>query len=482
MSDVVINRSAPGNALSTMLMAGDIEPGSEVGYQTAKAIYLYHPLGAKIAEAPIELAQSQRRKITIPESPEERVRKAFEDEWEAIGADRHILNAKKLSRIYGIASLAVVVKDEDTSAPLDFDKLAGADIGINCFDPLNTAGSLVLNQDPNAIDFQKARQITVNGKTYHRSRTVVVLNESPIYIGYTSSAFGYVGRSAYQRALFPLKSFVNTMVCNDLLALKAGVLVAKIKQPGSIIDKPMQMLNALKRNVVKEAKTGNVISISPDEAIESLNLQNVDGALTVARTNILKDCATAAKMPAKLLENETMVAGFGEGTEDAKNIAHWVDGIRREMHPLYAFFDKIVQRRAWNKEFYSAIQNEFSDEYGAVDYTTALMRWTNSFAAEWPSLLEESDSDKAVGEAKKLDAAVKAVAVMLPELDPDNKATVLEWLADTFSELKMLFPIPLVLNPDSLRDAREEDDTDDMDSMDHTAHAVDTANVERLRK
>ena len=65
--------------------------------------------------------------------------------------------------------------------------------GFNCFDPLNTAGSLVLNQNPNEIDFQKVKGIIVNGRAYHRTRTVVIMNEDPIYISFTGSAFGVIG-------------------------------------------------------------------------------------------------------------------------------------------------------------------------------------------------------------------------------------------------------------------------------------------------
>jgi len=33
---------------------------------------------------------------------------------------------------------------------------------------------------------------------------------------YTQAAFGFVGRSVYQRPLYPLKSFVQTMITDDL--------------------------------------------------------------------------------------------------------------------------------------------------------------------------------------------------------------------------------------------------------------------------
>jgi hypothetical protein len=65
---------------------------------------------------------------------------------------------------------------------------------------------------------------------------------------------------------------------------------------------------------------------------------------------------TSAPMPAKILEEETFAEGFGEGTEDAKYIARFINRFRVSMNPRYQFFDKIVQYRAWNKDFYKTIQ------------------------------------------------------------------------------------------------------------------------------
>src|ERR1700721_2885814 len=170
MANFGIVGASLGTSLQRLLMCDEIVPGAMASYQTAKEIYLWHPLGAKIAEFPIRKAMSQKRKISIPGSPEELVKKAFEKEWKAIKADKQIRNTMRLARIYGISSIAIVADGEDTAMPIDFGKIAKMNIGFNCFDPLNTAGSLVLNQNPNAVDFLKATAIAVNGQNYHPSR------------------------------------------------------------------------------------------------------------------------------------------------------------------------------------------------------------------------------------------------------------------------------------------------------------------------
>lgn len=437
-----------GNSLQALLMADDLQPGDSGGYQLCKTIYSFHPLGRKMVDTPITMAQSQKRQISIANSPEQRVREAFDAEWKRCNADRYIAQLGGIARIYGIGSIIVGADGIEPDKEIPPDKIGDLKIFFNVLDPLNTAGSLVLNQDPNAPDFMKTTAIAVSGKPYHRSRSIVLMNEAPIYIEFTGSAFGYVGRSVYQRALYPLKSFVNTMETDDMIARKAGLLITKLKAPGSIINNAMQRLSGVKRAMLQEAVTNNVLSIDVAESVESLNLTNIDGAGTFARSNIIKNIATAADMPAKMLDNETLVAGFGEGTEDAKNIARYIDGIREWLEPAYAFFDDIVMRRAWNADFYATIQADFP-EYADVDYKTAFYQWRNGFSAVWPSLLKNPEDDTKAEDVRQK-SIISLYQVLLPRLDPENQTRLVEWAVESSGENKALFPRPLVLDYDAL--------------------------------
>ena len=438
-----------GTSLTQLLMCDEIVPGSDVSYELCKQLYLYHPLGKKMAEKPISIAMSQKRNISIPNSPEDIIKDAFEREWQAIGADKHIFNVMRTARIYGIASIAYGAEGVPTDKPIDPKELSQLDLYFNVLDPLNTAGSLVLNQNPNSPDFQKHASISISGQAYHRSRSCTMLNEEPIYIHYTTSAFGFVGRSVYQRALFPLKSFIQSMITDDMVTRKAGVLIAKIKPAGSIADRYMSAMAGRKRSILKEAETNNVISIGPEDSIEAINMQNTDTAMTVARKNLLENIASAADMPALMLNNETFAEGFGEGQEDAKSVVQYVDCVRREMQPLYDYFDKIVQARAWNPEFYKTIQAQFP-EYRKIPYVKAFFDWKNSFAAKWPSLLIEPESELIKVEDVRLKAIIAMIEVLLPTLDPDNKARLIEWSATNFNEQKLLFKQPLLLDYEAL--------------------------------
>lgn len=450
-SIIQTNGSVLGGSLQALLTAQDITPGDAPSYQLCKTIMAFHPLGAKMTDSPIAMAQSQERELAIQSPAEDRLREAFVTEWKQVGADSHIFNCARLARGYGVASLALLTEGTTPDQEIDFKELWNAKIAINVLDPLNTAGSLVLSQDPNSLDFQKVPGISVAGKPYHRSRTRTMLNENPLYIEYTSSAFGYVGRSVFQRPLFPLKSFVLSMITDDMIALKSGVLIAKQKQPGSIIDNIMAGVAGQKRAMVQEAQTNNVISIDVEEDIESLNLQNIDGAYGMARKDILDNIATGADMPAVILNQETFAEGFGEGTEDAKRVAAYIDRIREWMNPLYDFFDQVVMYRAWNPAFFKLIKKDFPDAYGESSYNQAFYKWKNSFKAVWPNLLQEPDSEKIAVEDVKFKAVIAQVEVLSPLLDPENKANMVQWAVDCFNQTKMLFPSQFVFDIEALK-------------------------------
>ena len=450
MSEITVSGSNLGTALEQILMSDEVQPGEEASYQICKLIFLYHPLGAKMAEGPIKKAQSQKREISIVDSPEDMVKEAYENEWKALDCDGLIFQFASLSRIYGASTVVYGAEDTPDNELINPFDLYKKKLYFNVLDPLNTAGSLVLNQDPTAPDFQKPTTITSNGKTFHPSRSCILFNEKPMYIAYTSSAFGYVGRSVYQRALFPLKSFVQSMITDDMVTKKAGLLIAKMKMVGSIMDKMMSAMQGIKRNLLKEARTGNVLSIDTEEAIETLNMQNTDTAMTTARKNILENVAVAADMPAKLLNSETFAEGFGEGTEDAKQVAEYIETIRNNLQKAYDYFDNIVQYRAWNPDFYATVQTKFP-EYAGITYNEAFYRWKNCFKATWPSLLIEPDSEKAKTEDTRAKSITTLYQALAPDLDPANKAILIQWCADNYNEQKTIFQNPLNFDYDALK-------------------------------
>lgn len=442
------------SSLLSILTADDIVPGSSASYQLCKTIFVYHPLGGKMAESPVKLAQCQEREFTIPGAPEDDLLEAFKREWRSIGsigADLILRNHRTLSRVYGIASLAVGTRGQDPGLPLDLATLHEQDLYFNTLDSLNTAGSLVLNQDPNSPDFLKPSGVSVAGVPWHASRTCVLMNDQPIYIQWSTAGFGFVGRSVYQRALYPLKSYIQTMITDQSVAEKVALLILKMKSPGSIVDQRSRSWFGFKRQALKGAKTGNVLSLGIDEAAESLNFTNLKDAAEYSRSNILKNIATAADMPASLINQETLAEGFGEGTEDAKTIARYIDGERIAMEPAYRFMDAIVMRRAWNPEFYKSVQRKYPEAYGDMPYETAFYGWKNAFKAQWPNLLVEPDSEQVKTDDVVIKGAIAMFEVLADKLDPENLATAAEWLAGTMNARKQMRGPSLELDYEALR-------------------------------
>ncbi len=455
-SYITTTESTLGGEIKRMLESNEMLIGDGPSYELAKSCYLYHPLGRKMADGPVALAQSQKRRITVGDAPPE-VAKQFETEWKRLRADKHIANVARLARIYGIATLIVGVgENDDADKALDPAKLADQDVWFSSLDPLNTAGSLVLSQIPTSPNFNKPVTVRTNGKVFHPSRFVVVMNEEPIYLAYTNAAFGFVGRSVYQRALFPMKSYLRSMIANDMIQSKLGMIVAKLVSPSPVVTKEMGLLAALKRAFVKQAKTGQVLTIGETESIETLNMQNVDGAGTYSRTNILKDIAGAADMPAQLLNQETMVSGFGEGTEDAKTIARFIDSIREWLEPLYEFMAGVTQRRAWDANFIQTMQAKYPEVYGDRNADDIFSEWRADFIAEWPSFLIEPESEQVRVDDVRLQAAVAVVQTVMEIVDPESQLEALKFLADNVSANKRLFPHALEFDWDTLQTYLED--------------------------
>jgi hypothetical protein len=435
--------------LAEFLSAGSILPGEEPGYQLCKTIYVFHPLGAKMVDAPIKMAMSQPREINISLPSEERLIEAFQEQWERDYMDTYIAQLAGTARTYGIATMAMIIEGMDSKSPMPLDKLYDKNIAFSVFDPLNTAGSLVLNQNPNAIDFMKVNDVTVQGQTYSRDRCVVFMNERPIYIEYTTSAFGFVGRSVYQRVVYPLQAFLWCMKTDMMVARKAGLLVAKMKPAGSVIDNAMAILFGQKRALLQAAEVDNVLGITPEEDVESLDLTNLEPAYALARKNILETIAAGDDMPAKILNQETFAEGFGEGTEDAKYVAGYIERLQKWMKPAYAYCDKVTQHRAWNPDFFESIKAK-DPEYARMDYNTALKKWQNAFRAKHPSLIREPESELIKVDEARLKAIVEVIEILAPILDPANRITLIQWACDNVNEFQQIIQSTLDLDYDIL--------------------------------
>ena len=434
---------ANNSPLYTALMQREVLPGEQPDYELCKLIFTLHTLGGKIVEAPVELAQSQERELQFAYGPAERLKEAFLTAREELSADTHIKHTRVLSKVYGISAVVCGERGKDPKTPIDFTQVADADLYFSTFDPLNMAGSLTLNQDPNSPDFLKPTAIRVSGQEYHPSRVVVMMNGQPVYIQWSNSAFGYTGRSDYQRCLYPLATFMQTEITNNFVTKKAGLLTWFGKQAASIVNALNKAGAAIKRVIIKSGVTGNVLQLGPDDRLETLNMMNLEGPAKFARDNVLKDIATGVGMPAIILNQETYASGLAEGGEDAKTVARYIEGERRLLKPLYDLFDKVAMYRAWSPAWYETLQATDKD-FRKIPYETAFRMFVQGFKAVWPNLLQEPQSDVLKGEKDRFECLVDVVAAAAPlAADPKNRAILLGWIGEEVSARKELFSTPL---------------------------------------
>jgi hypothetical protein len=356
-----------------------------------------------------------------------------------------------ITRVYGAGAIVYGAKNIPTTEHIDPWKLPDLELYFNQLDPLNLAGSIVTNQNPNAPDFQKPRDmITAAGQPYHPSRSCVMFNNTPIYLRFQSSAFGFTGRSVFQRAFYPMKSYIQSMITDDMVTVKAGLLIAKMKQSNSIVNRAMQIAGGIKRTMLQSGTTNNVLSIDVEEDISAIDLNNTSTAMTTARDNIIANIAAASDVPAMLLKDEAFTNGFGEGSEDAKAIMQYIDGIREDMRTLFEFFDNIVMHRAWNQQFFESVKNAYPEVYADKTYEQAFYMWKDEFKPEWETLLDEPDSEKATANDVRLKGLTEIARTIMPSVDQENKAKIIQWIADNMNEMPDAFVSDLELDYDTI--------------------------------
>ncbi|KWB16516.1 hypothetical protein WL32_28305 [Burkholderia cepacia] len=404
-----------------------IEPDSGLSYQLAKQIYLQHPMGQRIVDGVINLAFSQERTITgIPDD----AKRAFTDAWAAHRADTAIKNVARHARIFGVGTLVDL-----------------GDGSFKIYDPLLTAGSLVGNLDPLAKDFLNPSDPVVQGTEFNGTNSIVVRNAASMYLAYSQSAMSYAGRSVYFNMLGLLASFLVSCDVDTLVLRKAGVLVAKTKSQGSAMNRLSQWWQKRKASMVRRAMNGNVLAIEVEESIETLNLQNTSDAMTTARNNVISNIATALDAPAVILKNDVLTNGFGEGSEDSKIIAQYVERYRGELEHLFDWMTPRIQALAWTAEWYASFQLA-NPAYASISYASAIGYWKNQMKSKWPNFLVEPDSEK----VKREESAFNAYMQIYEKLQAGiRNAETRRQLAQAIIELtdsdemKTLLPLPIDL-------------------------------------
>ncbi|MDF7674756.1 DUF1073 domain-containing protein [Acetobacteraceae bacterium ESL0709] len=440
-----------GNSLWEALSDDSIYPGHRPGYELCKLIAVAHPLGHKITAAPIEQALREKPAHTISTEPHDDVVREFERVWQELGCDEAIMSCAIQSRIYGAATITIGGVDTKgdelpTDRMLTAEELAHETIYLNVYDPLPTAGSLTIDQNPNSPDYLKApRRIKAGSKIYTSGRFCLLMNQSPVYLSWTSSAFGFSGRSSFAQIIYDLGTYLRALRAIRMVADKAGIIVAKFEQTGSTTDQLQASAIDAARKVLKNARNGDIFSIGINDSLESLNLQNIDTALQNAMEETIKSIAAGAAMPAPMLNSEAFAYGFSGGEQDAMRVASYLMERRDWLMPLYRFLQPNIMRRAWNRDFIASMRVKDPVRYGPMGDEAIFQEWRNNFHMEWPSLIEEPESEKQKTAQQLFSASLDTWRELSPALSSQDKNRLLNWVVACVND-SGFFPTRLELS------------------------------------
>ncbi len=113
------------------------------------------------------------------------------------------------------------------------------------------------------------------------------------------------------------------------------------------------------------------------------------------------------------------------------------------------YFERLVQYIAWNEEFYQSLKNDYPDII-TDDYKTTFYQWRREFTATWQELVEESPDKRRESDSKVIQQAIALFSAVSPQVDPENRAVVTEWLASLVNATQTYGEAPLIIDVDAL--------------------------------
>lgn len=242
-----------------------------------------------------------------------------------------------------------------------------------------------------------------------------------------------------------LAAFLVSMEVDALVLKKSGVLVAKTKPVGAAANRMSMWWQRKKASDVKRSLNGNVLAIETDEDISTLNMANTADAMTTARNNVISNIATALDAPAVILQNDVLTNGFGEGKEDSKVIAQFVERYRNEIEHIFEFMIPRIQELAWTEEWYASFVMA-NPAYASISFQSATNYWRNNFEYVWPNYLTEPDSEKRKGEKDTFDSYMALFEKLQAGMkNPEKRRALAQAMVDLTQsdDLQTLLPVPI---------------------------------------
>ena len=380
------NQQYPNNG------AGTEQSSNELTYWECKEIFRNHALGKRLALALPTFSLSSERKIVVKDTPPEVV----ELYQQALNKLNIIDNVKRflgLTRAYGMCALYIACEDKAPNEALTFDDIWNRKISLNVLDPLNIAGVFV-NQDPTSVKFQKVETIMINGAVTNPKRCLVLQNDYPLYLMFSSSNFSFGGASIYQNMQNLLEGWETCIKALNRMCVKAGSIILK---SGSSAHASGVNISAMQRNlqIINSLQNDGIANIDTESSTEFFSLTGVV-ELDKILQNFNNSIALAlSDTPMPILLNAKLSNGLNDGTEDMKTIIMAVESYRTTyLQKVFNFLDPLIMAYAWNENELIKLKRNYYQKFKHMGLREMFSFFRNGFSYEWGSLYPITEKEK----------------------------------------------------------------------------------------
>ncbi|EGV1470941.1 DUF1073 domain-containing protein [Campylobacter jejuni] len=394
------------NTTDGYIEEGDLCSRKDLSYKECMNIYYYWPLGKRIARALPNFAMSAEREIIFSDMPTDCIGRFKEIETKL---ETHKL-VKKLAtyaRVFGLAGLYVSHSKVESSEPLKYEDIEDSgDISFNILDPLNLNG-IEIDQDPLSINYQKVKNILINGKQVNPSRCYCVFNDMTFYLKFTPSTFNFGSPSVYQNMRELIVSWQRCVDALERAATKAGSIIYKGRDGGVLNSITME---ATKRtlNIINNLRTNGIAEVEKGTEIEFFSLTGVGEIDKIIEQMNQIILMALSDTPAAILLDKELAQGFGNGEEDMKAILMAVDDYRRgTLQGIFDFIDKYVMYVAFDSVFVEELKEKYPQDFEGMSNSQIRETIINSYSFEWGNLYPETEATKCDNNSKKLDNLIK---------------------------------------------------------------------------
>ena len=423
-------------------------------YKECKNIYRTTTLGKRIVEGLVNFAMSTQREIDIHKAPPEAIEK-FKETASEMKQDEAIKKTIYNARIYGTGALYIAMYDEEkedddfTTKPT-FEDAYKYKIKFTVFDPLNISGARV-DLDPLSFHFLEVVDIQVNSKKIPKKRIAISHALEPLYLDSRTSLIPYSPPSVFYNMVELLKQYDDAIKSIGDLLYKAGAIIYKYPAKGKFTGVTVDAIE-MSKNILKQKRSGEVISISNDSTVEDFPIANLNGLID--SINKLEDDITKAlsDTPVSILFDRNLSNGFSEGDKDKDTVISTIESFREnKLTPLYNLTDYYIMLKAWDRAFIDEMRYKYSEYKDKTD-NEIFRSWAENFKFKYGNLFPEPESVIQDNNAKKLDNLLKAQQLGA------NPADLQEELNES-----EIFKNEMELNPQNMEGIGNEDDEDMFD-------------------